>query len=66
MLGKIKDKRRRGRQAYGLTFFYQNKTNAQITVALSSTADFWEGTFRPPYDYNVFIGDLENIEQAYT
>ena len=37
---------------YGLTFFYQNKTNAQITVALSSTADFWEGTFRPPYDYS--------------
>lgn len=37
---------------YGITFFYQNKENAQITVALSSTADFWEGTFRPPYDYS--------------
>lgn len=36
---------------YGLTFFYINQTNTTITPMLLSTADFWEGTFRPPYDY---------------
>lgn len=38
---------------YGFSFFYENTVNAQILPALSSTADFWEGTFRPPYDYSV-------------
>lgn len=38
---------------YGFSFFIRNSANQFIMIALASTADFWEGTFRPPYDYSV-------------
>lgn len=43
---------------YGFTFFYINQSNATITPMLLSTADFWEGTFRPDYSYG------EDAEQS--
>lgn len=42
-----------GELYYGFTNFYKNQQNGTAYAVILAQDDFWNSTFRPPYDYSV-------------
>lgn len=42
-----------GKLYYGFTAFYKNQQNYDTYAVILAQDDFWNSTFRPPYDYSV-------------
>lgn len=51
-----------GELYYGFTNFYKNEQNYSCYAVILAKDDFWNSTFRPPYDYS--IGTDEDGGQA--